>query len=233
MIASRGSPFLSLLPLHLILFLFQYTPRTRALFVARSAYAILRRPRPPLGQEVTGARSPSERNCTSEQFLLERSGERKSERRERGERERERSAERGKTARECCSSFTLPRHFLSLHPQPGETLPKINLSRRIAPAENGYKLNEGRKGEEEKARGKETSAAGFAGGNYAIPNVPLPAGAKVRRILLLSMLPLFLSFRFNAYLRTELNPDQMTRTGPEKSAASDISFLIRRAKKFR
>jgi len=41
---------------------------------------------------------------------------------------------------------------------------------------------------------------------------------------------LFLSFRFNAYLRTELNPDRMTRTSSEKSAASNVSFLIRCAR---
>jgi len=62
-VESRGNRgFLFLLLHHNDWFLqlaicFPLLPRIRALFVAQSAYAILRRPWPPLGQEVTGARS--------------------------------------------------------------------------------------------------------------------------------------------------------------------------------
>lgn len=58
-------------------------------------------------------------------------------------------------------------------------MPKIDLSRRIVPAENGYKLNEGG---EEGNEGNE--CASFAGGNYAIPSARESFGAaKMRRDL--------------------------------------------------
>jgi len=123
---------------------------TRALFVARSAYAILRRSRPPLGQEVTGARSRSELNCTSERLdLLERTRKRGRESRTRT-RTRERERERAPL---------LSCHFLTLHPQRDTAEDRFISPHRAA--ENGYKLNEGTergaRRREERKRARPTS----------------------------------------------------------------------------
>lgn len=65
-------------------------------------------------------------------------------------------------------------------------------------------------------------SAGFAGGNYAIPSARESFGAaKMKRDL-----PLRDILSLNAYLHTELNLDQMKRSGPEESIKSDISLLF-------
>lgn len=106
----------------------------------------------------------------------------------------------------------------------GEAMPKIDLSHRIVPAENGYKLNEGKGSEGRKRvcrlRGRklcnsECSRVVRRGEDETQPSFAIFS----------------LSLSLNAYLHAELNLDQTRqRSGPEKSVESDI--ILRASRKF-